>query len=236
MNNGGNNDVDQPTSALYQYAVPAAVFIFAAVSITIYFRASFRRGSPSGQGFVVAVRGTHPHLAGLGGQTHVVDPRMKPPVFDAYLNLGLDGDGAGDVGRQWDCDHEQTRTDTEWAEIMPLAVANLDLDRDANGDSAAARAAKRASAASPSPPPDARPSAEVDPRPPDVIEAGWDTDITQRVLVSVIVAMPVASEFASGVGLGAGDDNRDEVHALPYLELGRVEVDVLEVPTRAAVR
>ncbi|KAJ6486917.1 hypothetical protein C8R45DRAFT_272348 [Mycena sanguinolenta] len=229
--NNGNNGVDQPSSALYQYVVPAAVFIFAALSITIYFRASFRRGPPSGPGFIVAVRGAHPHRPGLG-----VDPRMKPPLFDAYLGLHR-----GDVGRWWDC--EQTQTDTEWVDIMPVAVANLDLDFDAAGNSAAARAAKRASAASPSPPPDARASAEVDHRPPDVIGAGWDADnadVARRVLVSVVVAMPVAPESPYASGLGAGGDSRDEVRAPPYLELGRVEVDVLradaEETVRAAIR
>ncbi|KAJ7272041.1 hypothetical protein B0H12DRAFT_1228884 [Mycena haematopus] len=207
MNN--NNGTDPPTSALYQYAVPAAVFIFAAVSMTIYFRTSLRRGPPAAPGFIVALRGDRT------AHHHHFDPGMKPPVFDAYLG---DADG-----QRWDCEAQMMPT-REWAEMMPLSVANVDAT---DGAAAAARAAKRASAASPSPPPppDAHSGAEVDPRPPDDADSGPDSALARRVLVSVIVRMPVPLD-SGPVERVAGDSDEDEGDALPYLELGLVEVDV----------
>jgi len=217
-----NNDGgDQRSSALYQYAVPAAVFILAAVSITIYFRSSIRRQPPPGARAVVALRG--------GRERAQFDPGMKPPLFEAYLT---ESDGPGQQ-HQWDTEAQAPVPSREWAEIMPLSVADVVTGT----EGLAARAAKRASAASPSPPlpPDAHSRAEVDPRPPDAnlnsSSLRLNSDPT-RVLVSVIVRMPVAPESAPTV---EGDSARDEEDGapLPYLELGLVEVDVLHAEDSA---
>ncbi|KAF7338093.1 hypothetical protein MVEN_02033800 [Mycena venus] len=220
-------------SALYQYAVPAAVFIFAAISITVYFRSSIRRQSPTGIGAVVALRGQQ-------GAPHLFDPRMKPPLFEAYLVL--DGADGGQRQFEWDAEAQAPVPSGEWADIMPLSVANIIT----GAQGAAARAAKRASAASPSPSP------EVDPRPPDAnanastdaanlnhsssaASLGLNSDLV-RALVSVVVRMPVAptpeaaptAERVDGAG-DAEDMAEDDIGGapLPYLELGLVEVDVL---------
>ncbi|KAK7037946.1 hypothetical protein R3P38DRAFT_2770298 [Favolaschia claudopus] len=203
MSSGPTNDPHN--SALYQYVVPAAVFIFAAISITMFFRANARRRTPP-PGIVVAVRGSRVHR-------DLFDPGKKPPLFDAYLE---DVEGMG----------------VEWGEMMPLAAANID---DAGLSAAAARAVKRASAASPSLSPDAPFGGEVDPQPPDhprssPNSSGLNLDaIPTRLLVSVVVRMPFAPvpmpvrwSFD-----GEGNVEPEESTPLPNLELGSLEVDVL---------
>jgi len=207
-----SENMNQPSSALYQYAVPGIVFVLAAISISAYFRATRNSHQRLPSDFRVALR--------HGQQGDQFDPKMKPPLFDAYLeDIDVGAEVYGQPQGQWDLE-------AQWAEIIPLSATSLDSANGA-GRAAAARAAKRVSAASPPPPLDAHSGAEVDPRPPDGMSgSGLDLDLDlARVLVSVIVRMPVPPEFVPVAGKDRRDE--DEGDPLPYLELGLVEVDVL---------
>ncbi|KAJ6463849.1 hypothetical protein C8R47DRAFT_1225006 [Mycena vitilis] len=223
----GNTDPTQ-SSALYQYAVPAAVFLFAAISVVIYLRSSLR-GRPSvGPSVVVTVRNR--------GERQRFDASMKPPIYDAYIADGGGVEGKGKDGegpRRWGWDAEaQTRASRDWAEIMPLSASNL-----AAVCSESPTRTEKGGAGEPGPlrhTPATNVGAGVDPRPPDAtlgrLPLDLDVDL-KRVLVSVIVRMPnalVSSPVAlgkeEGEKQGVGDEDGE---VLPYLELGLVEVDVL---------
>ncbi|KAJ7047070.1 hypothetical protein C8F04DRAFT_1062629 [Mycena alexandri] len=98
---GGHNS----NSALYQYGVPVAVFIFAAICITIYFRMSFLTDQR---------QRADPERDGRRGKEGM-DPGMKPVLFETYLADGW-----------WDPRLAVIFSAKEWEEIMPLSVANLD--------------------------------------------------------------------------------------------------------------
>ncbi|KAJ6525693.1 hypothetical protein B0H19DRAFT_1198454 [Mycena capillaripes] len=213
------NQIESHSSALYQYAVPAAIFIFAAICIIIYFRSSLRQRPSFGPSPVVAVRGER----GRGW----VDPKMKPPMFDAYLTVD-----DGDWRRLWDAEAQAEAgtgtgivTSLEWAEIMPLSATNSTVG------GSASRVAKEGSEADSGRTPDSDatrdiiPAAEANPRPPDpTLDLNSELDLS-RVLLGVVVRMPIPS--AAPVAATEGEGDGEEEVPLPYLELGLVEVDVL---------
>ncbi|KAJ7156977.1 hypothetical protein C8R43DRAFT_949212 [Mycena crocata] len=83
------------SSPLYRWAVLAAVFLFAAVFATVYFRSRMERRRRL-------------LLGADGRRLPVVDPTKKPPLFDAYIGVG---DPPGPMSRDWE-------------EMMPLSAAS----------------------------------------------------------------------------------------------------------------
>ncbi|KAJ7709634.1 hypothetical protein B0H17DRAFT_1028536 [Mycena rosella] len=94
---------DSGTSPLYRYAVLAAVFLFASVFATVYVRSRLeQRRRELARGF------------GDFGFEFEFDPRMKPPLFDAYLPA------AAQVPRPI----PRAEAPREWDEIMPLSISH----------------------------------------------------------------------------------------------------------------
>ncbi|KAJ6597158.1 hypothetical protein DFH09DRAFT_113051 [Mycena vulgaris] len=89
-------------SPLYRYAVLAAVFLFASVFATVYFRSRLE-----------SRRRQLEHAGPMRARILDFDPLMKPPLFDAYLAE------APPIPRPHP--HNST-TAYEWDEIMPLSA------------------------------------------------------------------------------------------------------------------
>ncbi|KAJ7074196.1 hypothetical protein C8F01DRAFT_12372 [Mycena amicta] len=96
-----NNDPNARGSALYQYAVPAALFLVAAVTMAFYFRsratsqAARERQLELQGGILVGVRGSDGELT-------------KPVLVDAYLDS--------------DALKHRQQEPWQWDEVMPLAT------------------------------------------------------------------------------------------------------------------
>ncbi|KAF7295387.1 hypothetical protein MIND_01078300 [Mycena indigotica] len=98
-NMSSSNNIS-PSSALYQYAIPAGLFLVGAVTLAFYFR-SRANAQEARERAVMRAGGIR---VGVRGQDDDEDQGPRPVLVDAYLSSA--GEGAGG-----------------WERVMPLATS-----------------------------------------------------------------------------------------------------------------